>query len=108
SQVGSFIYGFPLNGNIVLQQPADSMTVDPSNAYLQWAAPDNAQAGTSLEYKLKVAKIDDGQTAAQAMNNVAAFTDESPLINHLGGYSATVSSGLQKGETYAWQVVAEV
>lgn len=108
SQVSSFIYGFPLNGTIALQQPQDSMTIDPASAYLQWAAPSNAQAGTALTYKIRVTQIQAGQDAEQALNNATVYSDESPLINHLSGYSATPTSALAKGETYAWQVIAEV
>src|SRR5690606_17395349 len=40
--------------------------------------------------------------------NAAVYEEESPLVNHLGGFSSTPTNGLEKGKTYAWQVSAEV
>lgn len=107
SQVTTFTYGFSLNGNIPRQIPIDSSTIDPTAPYLQWQAPENAVAGTLIEYRLKVAELQSGQTWQSAINNSAAYTSISPAVNSTVGYSAS-PTGLLKGKSYVWQVTAEI
>jgi len=109
SQVFSFTYGYPLNGNIPLALPADSSTKQKSNMYFQWQGPSNAIAGTPLVYQLSLVEVNQNQTPRQAMlNNVEVLTEETPALYSTSGYSHSLMNDLESGKKYAWQVKALV
>lgn len=110
SLVRSFSYGYPENGLVKINAPADehAFSLRESKTF-RWDAPDNLTANQLYFYRIKIVKVEPLQSDSDAIaKNTPVYTSQSQILNPQDpDYEVTVSSRLfETQQKYAWQVTA--
>ncbi|HEY0031010.1 MAG TPA: hypothetical protein VGC65_09650 [Bacteroidia bacterium] len=103
-----FFYGYPEDGELVVNTPADKYIFTKSqNKFFNWQTSNKAVAGQEFEYVIVIKEKNIGQTKEQAMdNNPEWHLENQPATTSLTGGDFLLTKEFEYGKNYVWQVKA--
>jgi hypothetical protein len=106
SEVCWFSFGYASGGTIPLNFPANNGAFGRTDPPLfKWQAPTNVVPGQQFNYVLKIVKINQGQTAEQAMISNPDWHDETTSPTTMPQWDLLLNVPFESMTDYAWQVV---
>lgn len=103
-----FFYGYPSDGIITLNSPADAHIFSKSeNPLFSWSASNKGVPGQEYDYILVISEKNPGQSSEDAMDdNPEWFTVNLPTSSSMNGYDFLLTQQMETGKNYVWQVKA--
>jgi hypothetical protein len=103
-----FYYGYPTGGNIAIIAPQDSFAFRQNDPLIfSWKQPDNLLPAQRLSYEIQLVKIEEGQTAIEAIqSNTSYYTTRYPEIIPYDKFEIQLPIKLDSKSNYAWKVNA--
>ncbi len=103
-----FYYGYPSDGILVLNAPADELVFGKlDQKVFAWETSDKAVAGQSFDYTIFIYEMLEDQSPEEAVqNNVSVFDYTQPVTTSTYGSTYLLTETLEPGKQFAWQVVA--
>jgi len=103
-----FFYGYPSNGVIATQVPANNHVFGKyENKSFGWSASDLGIPGQQYEYSVTLKEVNENQDIEDAMElNSEWYQQSFPVTSSMNGYSFTLNQDFTEGAQYVWQVTA--
>ncbi len=104
-----FYYGYPENGVLEVNQPADEYVYSRNEQMIfDWETSDAAVAGQSFNYTIQFYEMEDGQSAEEAVeNNLVWYEETLPLTTSVNGANYILAEEVESGKRIAWRVIAD-
>ncbi len=103
-----FYYGYPSDGVIEMQSPADEHIFGKYDTRsFGWSTSSLAVPGQQFEYSITIKELNENQEPEDAIEfNSVWYQEFFPATSSLNGYGFTLSQEFEVGATYIWQIIA--